>query len=95
MELHGRINCTILEKVLQGELVPDEILWRSWKDGRGLIAVKDKETSEFICQTVAKIQVGGHSFRCWHRGELSKGRLATRFLDDNTFKSYSKEQLLI
>ena len=94
-KLYGRINCTILEKVLEGHLVPDEILWRSWKDGRGLIAVKDKETSDFICETVGKIQVGGHNFRAWHRGEFSRGRLATGYLDDNTFKSYSKENLLI
>merc|ERR1711963_757865 len=56
-KLYDRINSHVLEKILAGQAVPDGILWRSWKDGRGLIAVDDKETSEFVCKLVGETQI--------------------------------------
>ena len=93
-KLYDKINAIVLQKVMDGESVPDEILWRSWKDGRGLIAVKDKETSEFMCQIIGKIVIQQNSFRAWHRGEFGTGRLVTTHLEGNSFKIFGKDKLM-
>ena len=81
-------------KLLSGEEIPDRILWRSWKDGRGLIAVEDKETSDAVCKLIGQIQIQKTSFRAWHRGEFGEGRLVTCHLEGNVWKDYTKDTLM-
>ena len=80
-KLYDKINAMVLQKVLDGESVPAEILWRSWKEGRDLIAVKDKETSEFLCQIIGKIIIQQNSFPAWNQGEI-----VTTHLEGNSFR---------
>ena len=73
---------------------PDEINWRSWSQGRGLVSVKDKATSDYVIGQVAKIKIKKNSFRAWHRGEFGEGKLATAFLEGDFVKNNSGEMVM-
>ena len=69
-------------------------LWKRWKDGRGLICVKDEETSEFMCKLINETKIKGNEFRAWHRGEFGEGRLVTAFLNGPAFQRTSGEDIV-
>ena len=95
-KLWDRIDFDTMERMLNGESVPGAgVLWKKWIDGRGLIAVSDKETSDWVCEIVSKTQVKGKSFKAWHRGDYGLGgRLVTGYLRGNAFKGRTGEQLM-
>ena len=94
-KLWDRMEFKTLELHLDGQSPPDNVLWKRWVDGRGLISVKDKETSEFVCKLVKEVKVKGKSFRAWHKGEFGTGRLVTGFLKGSAFKGRTGEQLMM
>ena len=93
-KLFDRINTGILEKVLQGEDVPDGIIWRSWSKGRGLVATADKETSDLLIETVKNTKLGKKSFRAWQRGSFSEGRLVTGHIEGNATKCFKQDNVM-
>ena len=82
-----------LFKVLEGAEFPDKILWHSWKDGRGLVAVGDKETSEYFIKELSSIKVGKEVFRAWHRDQASEGKLVSIWLAGSAYCRFKPEQL--
>ena len=93
-KLYDRINMWYMDKILEGEAVHDNIIWRSWKDGRGLICTGDKESSDYISELIGKIQIQKTSFKAWKRGQFGFGRLVTCELEGKIFNSLSKERLM-
>ena len=94
-KLWDRIDTMTVGMIVNGEEVPDGMcLWKRWKQDRGLICVKDEESSKFVCKLVNQTKVKGHSFRAWHRGEFGEGRLVTGFLGGSTFQSRSGEDIV-
>ena len=92
--LWDRIQQKGCERMLKGEDVPDNVLWKKWSQGRGLVSVGDKETSDFIIKLVEETKVNRRSFRAWRRGEFGEGRLVTGFLKGSGFKDRTGEELM-
>ena len=94
-KLWDRIDYYTTELLLNGDDVPGAgVLWKKWTDGRGLIAVSDKETSDWIVKLVGETKVKGKSFKAWHRGDYGRGRLVTAHLKGNAFKGRTGAQLM-
>ena len=93
-KLYDRINTAVLEQILQGVEVHNNVVWRSWSKGRGLVATADKETSDFICNLVKNTKIQKTCFRAWHSSEFGRGKLVTGHLEGNATKSFSHENIM-
>ena len=93
-KLWDRFQTLVVDQVLQGQDVPDEINWRSWSQGRGLVSVKDKATSDYVCQVIGQIKIKKNTFRAWHRGEFSEGKLVTGFLEGTWAKHLTPDKIM-
>ena len=94
-KLWDRIDFKTMDKMLEDENVPgDGVLWKKWAQGRGLICVNDKESSDFVKELVSETKVKGKSFKCWSRGEFGESRLVTGYLRGNAHKGRSGDQLM-
>ena len=93
-KLWDRFQTLVVDQILQGKTVPDEINWRSWSQGRGLVSVKDKATSDYVCQQISQIKIKKNTFRAWHRGEFSEGKLATGFVEGAWAKMLTPDKLM-
>ena len=94
-KLWEKLNSYAMEALeRQDDAVPCNVLWRSWSEGRGLIAVGDKETAETICKLVGEFKVGNNTFRAWHRGEFGEGHLVTSYLPGHTVKQWKGERIM-
>ena len=82
-----------LVKGMNGETFPDNILWHSWSKGRGLVAVEDKETSDYFIKEVAVLKVNKMVFRAWHRDQASEGKLVSVWLAGNGYSQFGPDQL--
>ena len=82
--------------MLEGENVPgDGVLWKKWTQGRGLICVNDKESSDFVIELVSETKVKGKGFKAWKRGEFGEGRRVTGYLRGNAHKGRTGDQLMV
>lgn len=94
-KLWDRVNQATYDTFQQtGQLMPDNILWRSWSKDRGLVAVGDKATSDYLCALIRTLKVKKASFRAWHRDEFSQGRLVTGFSTGQGHRKLSAEQVV-
>lgn len=93
-KLWDKVNLATFETMQKGVYVPDNILWRSWSQNRGLVAVGDKATSDHICALIRTIKVKKSSFRAWHREEFSEGRLVTGFVTGQGLKHIPVEEVV-
>ena len=94
-KLWDRMDFKTMDLMLEDETVPgDGVLWKKWTQGRGLICVKDKESSDFVKKLVSETKVKGKTFKAWHRGDFGEGRLVTGYLRGNAFKGRTGDQLM-
>ena len=93
-KLYDRINVSILDKILKGEKVPDGIAWHSWSKGRGLVATKDQETTDWVIEAVKNTTVQKLPFCAWKQGSFSRGRLVTGHIKGNATKSLSHDKVM-
>ena len=94
-KLWDRIDYKTMDKMLEDEAVPgDGVLWKKWTQGRGLICVKDQESSDFVKELVSETKVKGKSFKAWKRGDFGEGRRVTGYLKGNAHKGRSGDQLM-
>lgn len=89
-----KLQGEVVELLLKGENPPTNVLWHSWSQQRGLIAVGDAETSKAITQMIAKISIKTQKFRAWKRGEFGEGRLVTAFFAGNGLKLWGGDKLM-
>ena len=90
------MQAKMFEDILEGKgpEVPPVVLWHSWSEGRGLVAVANKETSDLFCQEIDKVSWRGMTFRAWHRQEFSEGRLVTGHLMGTATQRFKGDQIM-
>ena len=90
-------------KVLMEDMTgskPHNIIWRSWSNNRGLIAVGDKETADVVMKKINETTIMSPDkkenigFKAWHRGEFGETYLVTGWLKGSHFKKFRGEQLM-
>ena len=92
-KLMDKLQGQALDKVLEGETFPNNILWYSWSKGRGLVAVEDKETSDHLIKELSVLKLGKQVFRAWHRDQTSEGKLVSIWLAGNGTARFKAEQI--
>ena len=83
-----------LNKVLEGQNFPDNILWHSWSEGRGLVATGDKETSEYFIKEISALKMGKAVYRAWHRDQVSEGKLVSVWLAGSSYANFGPARIL-
>ena len=92
-KLMDKYQYRALVKSMDGETFPDNILWHSWSKGRGLVAVEDKETSDYFIKELSVLKVNKLVFRAWHRDQASEGKLVSVWLAGNSYTQFGPDKL--
>ena len=93
-KLMDKYQSRSMDKVFEDITFPNKLLWHSWKDGRGLVAVGDKETSDYFIKELSVIKVGKDVFRAWHRDQVSEGKLVSVWLAGNGYARFKPEHII-
>ena len=93
-KLMDKYQSKSMDKVFEDITFPNKLLWHSWKDGRGLVAVGDKETSDYFIKELSVLKVGKDVFRAWHRNQVSEGKLVSVWLAGNGYARFKPEHII-